>query len=131
MNSTKKLKLIPTTNKLSINFMMPDPPKKHNAIYKMKSTILRSKVKWHEQGERNTRYFYSLEKQNFEKKTTTKLKLPNGSFTTDQSGLCKNKCTFTTWKVFDTSNNHESSVPDNNLPLIFSENIDHSLRKRT
>ena len=53
--------------------------------YKTKDTILRSKVRWHEHGERNTRYFYGLEKRNFEKKTTTKLKLPNGSFTTDQS----------------------------------------------
>jgi len=44
--------------------------------YKTKGTILRSKVRWHEYGECNTRYFYGLEERNFEKKTTTKLKLP-------------------------------------------------------
>jgi len=52
---------------------------------KTKGRILRSKVRWHEHGERNTRYFYSLEKRNYEKKTTTKLKLADGSFTYDQS----------------------------------------------
>ena len=39
--------------------------------YKTKGTILRSKLRWHEYGERNTRYFYGLEKRNFEKKTTS------------------------------------------------------------
>ena len=52
--------------------------------YKTKGTILRSKVRWHEHGERNTRYFYGLEKRNHENKTTTKLKLANGDFTNDQ-----------------------------------------------
>ena len=42
--------------------------------YKTKGAILRSKVRWHESSERNTRYFYNLEKQNYEKKTMTKLK---------------------------------------------------------
>ena len=34
--------------------------------YKTKGAILRSKVRWHEQGERNTKYFYGLEKRNFD-----------------------------------------------------------------
>ena len=34
--------------------------------HKTKGTILRSKVRWHEHGERNTRYFYGLEKRNYE-----------------------------------------------------------------
>ena len=89
--------------------------------YKTKGTILRSKVRWHEHGERNTRYFYGLEKRNFEKKTTTKLKLPNGSFTTDQSEILQEQMHF--YRGLYTSNNHESSVANNDLPLIFSENI--------
>ena len=88
--------------------------------YKTKGTILRSKVRWHEHGERNTRYFYGLEKRNFEKKTTTKLKLPNGSFTTDQSEILQEQMHF--YKVLCTSNNHESSIANNDLPL-FTENI--------
>ena len=50
---------------------------------KTKGTILKSKVRWYEHGERNTRYFYGLEKRNYEKKTITKLKLPDGSYTND------------------------------------------------
>ena len=88
--------------------------------YKTKGTILRSKVRWHEHGERNTRYFYGLEKRNFEKKTTTKLKLPNGSLTTDQSEILQEQMHF--YKALYTSNNHESSVSNNDLPL-FTENI--------
>ena len=37
--------------------------------HKTKGAILRSKVRWYENGERNTRYFYNLEKRNYEKKT--------------------------------------------------------------
>ena len=47
---------------------------------KTKGAILWSKVRWHESGERNTRYFYHLEKRNYDKKTITKLKLFNGTF---------------------------------------------------
>jgi len=36
--------------------------------YKTKGAILRSKVRWYEDGKRNTRYFYNLEKRNHEKK---------------------------------------------------------------
>ena len=66
------------------------------------------------------RYFYGLEKRNFEKKTTTKLKLPNGSFTTDQSEILQEQMHF--YKALYTSNNHDSSVANNDLPL-FTENI--------
>ena len=35
---------------------------------KTKGAILRSEVRWYEEGERNTRYFYNLEKRNYEKR---------------------------------------------------------------
>ena len=44
--------------------------------FKTKGAILKIKVRWHEQGERNTKYFYGLEKRNFNNKTITKLKMP-------------------------------------------------------
>jgi len=40
--------------------------------YKTKGAILRNKVRWYEDGERNIRYFYSLEKRNYEKKAIEK-----------------------------------------------------------
>jgi len=47
--------------------------------YKTKGAILRSKVRWYENGERNTGYFYNLEK-----KAISKLKRSNGTVTNDQ-----------------------------------------------
>ena len=50
------------------------------------------------------------------------MKLPHGSFTTDQSEILQEQMHF--YKALYTSNNHESSVAANsNLRLIFSENI--------
>ena len=95
--------------------------------YKTKGTILRSKFILHEHGERNTRYFYSLEKRNSEKKTIFKLTLPNGSFTTDQSEILQEQMHF--YKALYTSNNHEFSVTNNDLPQIFSEKY-HPSRNR-
>ena len=33
--------------------------------YKTRGTILRSRARWHEQGKRNSKYFYGLEKRNY------------------------------------------------------------------
>ncbi len=45
--------------------------------------IIRSKVQWHEEGERSTKYFLGLEKSRGIKKHIRKLRLKNGSITTD------------------------------------------------
>ena len=52
--------------------------------YRTKGTIIRSKVRWHEKGERNTKYLYGLEKRNYEKKTVTRLKIGENVYTIDQ-----------------------------------------------
>ena len=52
--------------------------------HKTKGAILRSKVRWHEQGERNTNYFYGLEKRNYSDKTITRLKIGKNIFTSNQ-----------------------------------------------
>lgn len=43
-----------------------------------KEAMFRSKARWIEKGEKPTRYFFNLEKRNFEKKTIAQLKLVNG-----------------------------------------------------
>ena len=43
-----------------------------------KEAIFRSKTKWLEQGERSTKYFFNLEKNNYEKKLIREVKLENG-----------------------------------------------------
>ena len=51
---------------------------------KTKGAIIRSKARWREQGERNTRYFFNLEKRNQSRKAVTKLKVGNDKYTFDQ-----------------------------------------------
>ena len=53
-------------------------------LTKTKGAILRSKVRWYEEGERNTKYFYSLEKRHHDIKTVSKLKVGGDSYKKDQ-----------------------------------------------
>ncbi|KAL9962045.1 hypothetical protein ACROYT_G031110 [Oculina patagonica] len=62
--------------------------------YKTRGTILRSRARWHEQGERNNKYFYGLEKRNYSRKLVTKLKLNDGSFTTSQFDILEEQKKF-------------------------------------
>ena len=45
--------------------------------------MFRSKVKWFEQGEKPTKYFFNLEKTNYEKKLIREAKLENSETVTD------------------------------------------------
>ncbi|KAK3095229.1 hypothetical protein FSP39_011892 [Pinctada imbricata] len=54
---------------------------------KAKGAQIRSRIKWIEEGEKNTSYFLSLEKQRQLKKSITKLKDENGIETTDQDKI--------------------------------------------
>ena len=47
--------------------------------HKGEEAILRSKVKWLEQGEKPTKYFFHLEKTNYEKNLTREVKLEDGN----------------------------------------------------
>ena len=46
--------------------------------YKTQVAILRSKVKWYNEGEKNTKYFHNLEKWHFNSKTIRYLQSANG-----------------------------------------------------
>ncbi len=50
---------------------------------KIQGMIIRSKVQWHEEGERSTKYFLGLEKNRSVKKHARKLKLVDGKVITD------------------------------------------------
>jgi len=51
---------------------------------KGREAIFKSKVRWVEKGEKPTRYFYSLEKRNYERKDITQLKTRNGKITSNK-----------------------------------------------
>ena len=50
---------------------------------KGKEAMFRSKVRWIENGEKPTKYFFNLEKRNYEKKVITQLKTIDGKIITD------------------------------------------------
>ena len=89
--------------------------------YKTKGAILRSKVRWYEDGERNTRYFYNLEKRNYEKKTIAKLKRSNGTVTNDQFEILQEQMEF--YKALYTSATHLRNSNDAVSASAFFENI--------
>ena len=61
---------------------------------KTKGAIIRSKARWQEKGEHNTRYFLNLEKRNHLRKTVTKLKVGDDKYTTDQFEILEEEKTF-------------------------------------
>ena len=83
---------------------------------KTKGAILRSKVRWYEEGERNTRYFYNLEKRNYEKKTIAKLKRSNGTVTNDQFEILREQMEY--YEALYTSATH-SENSNNAVPAFF------------
>ena len=56
--------------------------------YRTKGSILRARCKWHNEGEKNTKYFLSLEKRHYNQGAISQLKLENETFvTTDKEIL--------------------------------------------
>ena len=53
------------------------------AVQKPKGSIIQSRARWYELGEKFNKYFLNLEKRSYEKKHITKLKTPDGSTVED------------------------------------------------
>ena len=77
---------------------------------KVKGAILRSKARWVEYGEKNTRYFLNLEKKKREKKTITKLKLNDEMETEDQEIILREKENF--YRALYESSNINMETPE-------------------
>ena len=56
---------------------------------KGKEAMFRSRTKWIEDGEKPTKYFFNLEKQNYEKKIITQLKTTDGEIISDMTKINK------------------------------------------
>ena len=56
---------------------------------KAKGAIIRSKTKWIEQGEKPTKYFFNLEKRNYNRKVIRSLKKSDGESITDELEILK------------------------------------------
>ncbi|KAL9989297.1 hypothetical protein ACROYT_G003831 [Oculina patagonica] len=94
--------------------------------FKTKGAILRSKVRWYDEGERNTRYFYNLEKRSQTKKTIHKLKI-NDTYIYDQFAILNEQKKFYESiyqsKESDNTSSQESSFfkAENVTPLSHDE----------
>ena len=60
----------------------------------MRGTMLRSRCTEYEEGERNSRYFYNLEKSNGAKKSIQKLISENGTHVTDRNLILTEEVNF-------------------------------------
>ena len=88
--------------------------------HKTRGAILRSQSRWYEQGERNTRYFFNLEKRNYCKKTVTKLKRNDNTYTNNQFEILQEEKVF--YETLYTSKNIENENFSNS-PFFNLENI--------
>ena len=59
----------------------------HQYENKGKAAIFRSKCRWVETGEKATKYFFNLEKRNYNRKTINEIKLENDETTTDETQI--------------------------------------------
>ena len=63
---------------------------------KTAGVMLRSKARWVEHKEKNTKYFLNLEKRNYNKKVITKLKKSDGKEITDPNHILREEENFST-----------------------------------
>ena len=63
---------------------------------RIKGVMFRSKVKWYEEGEKNTRYFYALEKIRYNSKTCYKLVNEDGNILSSQDEILQEQRKFYT-----------------------------------
>ena len=93
---------------------------------KVKGIIIRARARWHERGEKSTKYFLNLEKRNHVKKHMRKLNI-NGSSTTDPSKILSEQQRFYqelySSRNMNNENLHEikSFLKDLNIPKLSEE----------
>ena len=95
---------------------------------KVKGIIIRARARWHEHGDKSTKYFLNLEKRNHVKKHMRKLNI-NGSFTTDPFKILSEQRQFYKELYLCRNNNNDSSlkiesfVKDLNIPKLLEEEM--------
>ena len=88
--------------------------------YRTKGAILRSRTRWHNEGEKNTKYFLNLEKRHYRQGTINRLKKSENDFaTTDKEIL--HECEYF-FKDIYSSKMKTDSIPAETDKFFFSEN---------
>lgn len=63
-------------------------------IEKLKGSMIRSKAKWIDEGEKPTEYFCNLEKRNYTNKTIQRVEKEDGKVITDQDDILEETCKY-------------------------------------
>ena len=79
---------------------------------KLKGIIIRSRVRWAEEGEKPTNYFCHLESRNYINKTITKIEKQNGQTITKQEDILNQVKLFyeNLYENHDTNDNQDSEI---------------------
>ena len=114
-----------TLNELEVKTLQLEKISQHQT----RGAIIRSKARWHHEGEKNTKYFLSLEKQHFNTKTIKQLQLGDNSvINTDDKILREAKSFYE--KLYSTCNPQiTSDYNDTFFPESFTETLDEQARK--
>ena len=89
--------------------------------YRTKGAILRSRTRWHNEGEKNTKYFLNLEKRHYRQGTINRLKKSENDFaTTDKEIL--HECEYF-FKDLYSSKMKTDSIPAETDKFFFSRRI--------
>ena len=87
--------------------------------YRTKGAMLRSRTRWHNEGEKNTKYFLNLEKRHYRQGTISRLKKCENDFaTTDKEIL--HECESFFKDLYSSKMKTDSILPETNF--FFSEN---------
>ena len=84
--------------------------------YKTEGAKIRSTIKWHEEGEKSTRYFFNLEKVRAKQKVWDEIKCSNGKISSDIDVILHEQCQF--YKNLYTSEHTEKLCQYNLLATI-------------
>ena len=85
-----------------------------NRLYEMKGkgAIFRSKVRWLENGEKPTKYFFNMEKRNYNRKVISELKRPDGKTVVNEQEIMSEIQSFYE-KLYSSDIDHNDSVFNN------------------
>ena len=76
--------------------------------YKTKGAIIRSKARWYNEGEKNSKYFLNLENRHCRRKTIMQIKASNGSYVTNDLDILEECNSFNS--MLYASKKHRSDI---------------------
>ena len=93
--------------------------------YRTKGSILRARCRWHNEGEKNAKYFLNLEKRHYNRGAISQLKLENENFVTTDKEILSECETF--YKTLYSSNN--GSQNERADKMFFKTQMEKKLNK--